>query len=115
DLGGASRGDPAAQRGVLRTIVDATVSLLQQRMSRHQERLEADAAVLNDLLAFDPGTEAERLRRYQQSRERQFSRAIHEQVTIRRTGQRTPSARPGPATPCPPAGTPGPPPVEPAR
>src|SRR5262249_31494990 len=85
-LGRAIPADPAAQRAVLRTIVDAAVKRLQQRMSRHQERLEADAAVLNARLVFDPGPEAERLRRYEQARERPFSRAIHEMVTFRRTG-----------------------------
>src|SRR5262249_22508087 len=119
-FGPAIPADPAAQRAVLRTIVDATVSLLQQRMSRHQERLEADAAVLNDLLAFDPSNEAERLRRYEQSRERQVYRAIHELVTIPPARRRTASGRPGPAAPVPPAGTPthtdtaAPLPVEPA-
>src|SRR5262249_13337956 len=93
---------------------DVAVKPLRQRMSRHQERLEADAAVLNDLLAFDPGNEAERLRRYEQTPERQFSRAIPELVTIRRAGPRTPATRPGPAAPAPPADPAAPPPADPA-
>src|SRR5262249_41966558 len=76
------------------------------------------AAVLNDLLAFDPGNEAERLRRYEQSRERQFSRAIHELVTFRRTGhapnppasrKRQASGGPEPSDPAPAADTGAPP------
>src|SRR5262249_25496449 len=51
--------DPASRQALLGALIEQTTARLQGLLADHQERLDADAATLDDLLGFDPSADAE--------------------------------------------------------
>jgi hypothetical protein len=85
-----------AAAAALPAIVDRAMARLEDLAREHRERAAAAAAEQAARLSFDPGMEAERLRRYQSSWGRSLLRTLDVLLKIRRAGDRP---EPGPVQP----------------
>jgi hypothetical protein len=84
-----SRGpkDAAAAKAMLLDIVDRTMELLEERAEVLRDRAERRAVYALGCLAWDDTPEGDRLRRYEATNQRTWSRIFDILDTARRTGQ----------------------------
>jgi hypothetical protein len=76
--------DQSATVAELRDVAGRAIARLEELAAGYRERAEADAAERAARLSFDPGNEAERLRRYQSSCGRALYRSLDALLKIRR-------------------------------
>ena len=117
----AGQLDPSVPRDeclkpeVLRRTVDRATARLTSLALAHDARTEAEASTQPDRLSFEPGTEGERLRRYQFGCGRMLHRSLEMLIKVRRAlGDIEPDApEPARPDPLPPANDPDPLPEQP--
>ena len=107
--------DECLRPEVLRRTVERATARLTALAMAHDERTEAEASAQPDRLSFEPGTEGERLRRYQFGCGRMLHRSLEMLIKLRRTLGDTEPDAPEPARPdpLPPAHDPDPRPEQP--
>jgi hypothetical protein len=76
--------DAEAARGMLRFLVDRHLARLKLIQARNAEVAEADAALAPDRLAFDPGPDGEKLRRYVLSASRLLNQTLKTYLSVAR-------------------------------
>jgi hypothetical protein len=90
DVATRTPADPAAGRAALRALIDRAVTRLEALLEvRREQEVGAGPRGL-DGLAFDDSEDGERLRRYQQARERALYRAIGTLSRVRKEWARDP-------------------------
>jgi hypothetical protein len=80
-----ARGEEEGRR-MLDALIDNCTERLKRLARKHKKRARAEAAERIRRLAFDPGEEADKVRRYEDIAVRRMTRACEELIKLRRAG-----------------------------